>query len=131
MSLTRKMLRGLSWAKKLRPGAVAAAVAVAADAASAADAAGVAVAVAAVAVAAASPGAYLAVVATPVRRVNALTALMTTSDEGRALFDPALFPVCGVFLLAAWRYRKSGERCQRVVITGIDRLWREPDNPET
>jgi hypothetical protein len=122
------MPQSLSWAKKLRPGAVAAAVAVAADAVSAADAAGAAVVVAAVAAVATSPGVYLAVVATPVRRVNALTALMTTSDEGRASFDPALFPVCSVFLFAAWRHRKSGKRCQRVVITGIDRLRREPDN---
>ena len=55
-----------------------------------------------------------------------------TSDEGRASFDPALFPVRN-FLFAARRLRKSGDIVPRAVITGIDRLWRAPDNgaPET
>jgi hypothetical protein len=116
------MPHSLSWAKKLLPGAVAVAAAVVAAAAPAADAAGEAVAVAAAAEAAGSPGVYPEAVATPVRRIGTLTALM------KQLMEAGFCVTRPLFLSAAWCYRERGERYPRVVITGIDRLWRAPNN---
>jgi hypothetical protein len=103
MSSTRKMPRSLNWVKKLLPGAVdAAAVGVAAAAgALVADAAGEAAAVAAAAAVVMSPGVRPEGGATPVRRVNGLTALMKASVEGRVLLGPAVFTRCSFLPVAA------------------------------
>ncbi len=55
-------------------------------------------------------------------RGSNLTALM------KQLMEAGFCVTRPLFLSAAWCYRERGERYPRVVITGIDRLWRAPNN---